>query len=189
MSDDITRHLLLLIDGFEPVDETETGHVHELARLLTTADRPFSRSHFNPGHVTASAFVVDPSTGRILLHHHRRLNRWLQMGGHVDHGEDVVAAALREAREESGIEDLRLMVERPFDIDVHSIPAAKDEPAHLHFDVRFIVETAKPDTASITPEESLDLAWLDFDEAERRMNAPESSRALRKIREIVTRRV
>ena len=87
----------------------------------------------------------------------------------------------------AGIADVHLLADRPFDIDIHVIPAARGEPEHLHFDVRFLVSTARPDIATLSPEESIDLAWLDFDEAERRMNAPESSRALAKIREIVRR--
>jgi 8-oxo-dGTP pyrophosphatase MutT (NUDIX family) len=181
----LAKHLLDLLDGYEPVDDVETAHVHDLRGLLATAPAPFSRGHFHPGHVTASAFVVDPASRRVLLHHHRRLDRWLQLGGHVDDGEDVVSAALREAREESGLEDVRLLFERPFDVDIHTIPAAKGEPDHLHFDVRFVVTTARPDMATIALEESLDLAWLDFDEAERRMNAPESSRAIGKIRRLL----
>ena len=108
------------------------------------------------------------------------------MGGHLDPGEDVVTAALREAREESALEDLRLFVPHPFDIDIHVIPEARGEPRHLHFDVRFVVATGTPDNASIAHEESLDLAWLGFEEGERRMNAPESTRALRKIRDMIT---
>lgn len=175
------HHLLDLLDGYTPVDEIELGHLHALTMLLVSPSDPLSRHHFEPGHVTASAFVVDPSTRRVLLHHHRRLDRWLQMGGHLDAGEDVVAAALREAHEESGLPDLRLLTERPFDLDVHHIPAGKGEPDHLHFDVRFLVATEMPDHAALADEESLDLAWLDLDEADRRMNAPESTRALRKI--------
>jgi 8-oxo-dGTP pyrophosphatase MutT (NUDIX family) len=185
MTDTRTATLLDLLEGFVPANEVEASHVHELTRLLATTGEPFSRRHFDPGHVTASAFVIDPSSGRILLHHHRRLDRWLQMGGHLDDGEDVVSAALREAREESGLEDLHPFVELPFDIDVHVIPEARGEPRHLHFDVRFVVATGKPEEATITPEESLDLAWLELDDAERRMNAPESSRALRKIRALL----
>jgi 8-oxo-dGTP pyrophosphatase MutT (NUDIX family) len=184
VSPDPASHLIGLLDGFAPADEIEAGHVRGLARLLATATDPFSRRHFEPGHVTASAFVVDPLSRRILLHHHRRLGRWLQMGGHVDEGEDVVNAALREAREESSLADLRLVTDRPFDIDVHAIPAGKGEPGHLHFDVRFLVSTARPDDAAMDLAESLDLAWLDFDEAERRMNAPESTRAIAKIRRL-----
>jgi len=181
------EHLLQLIDGYQAVDGTERSHVADLRILLETASEPFSRSHFLPGHVTASAFVIDPSSARVLLHHHRRLDRWLQLGGHLDAGEDVVTAALREAREESALDDLQLFVEKPFDIDIHVIPEARGEPRHLHFDVRFVVATGSPDSASIAPDESLDLAWLDLDEADRRMNAPESSRALKKIRTILGR--
>jgi len=186
-SRDQAARLLELLDGCKPADATERSHIDDLRTLLTAAEDPFSRNHFLPGHVTASAFVIDPASERILLHHHRRLDRWLQMGGHLDAGEDVVTAALREAREESALDDLRLFVERPFDIDIHVIPEARGEPRHLHFDVRFVVATGKPDNASIAPDESLDLAWLDLDEAERRMNAPESSRAIRKIRTILGR--
>ncbi len=183
---DRTSHLAELLFEFPSADENEAANVHRFTRLLATAANPFSRVHFEPGHVTASAFVVNPPTARILLHHHRRLNRWLQMGGHVDPDERVTEAALREASEESGLGDLRLFRKKPFDIDVHVIPEGKGEPQHLHFDVRFIVATMTPDAATIAHDESIELAWFDLDEAERRMNAPESTRALEKIRRLLS---
>jgi 8-oxo-dGTP pyrophosphatase MutT (NUDIX family) len=142
---------------------------------------PLARSHFDPGHVTASAFIVHPASGRLLLHHHRRLNKWLQMGGHLDPGERVVDAALREAREESGLPDLRLLDERPFDVDIHPIPAGKGEPPHSHFDVRFVLVTDHPEATERQESESLELAWFPFAEAAERMNEPESRRAVAKI--------
>ena len=91
------------------------------------------------GHITGSAWVVDIAGNRVLLADHAKLGRWLQPGGHSDGDPDTLAVALREAREESGL-DVRALDDAIFDIDVHRIPARGDEPAHLHFDVRFLVQ-------------------------------------------------
>lgn len=176
------RELLDLLLPFEPSDDDEASHVGALRELLRAAASPFSRSHFEPGHVTASAFIVDAPSRRLLLHHHRRLDRWLQMGGHIDAGESVVDAALREAREESGLIELAFPSRQPFDIDVHAIPAGKGEPPHLHFDVRFVVRAAEPDAIRIATEESRDLRWFTLHDAEAAMKSPESARAIAKLR-------
>ncbi len=176
------RSLLEALGAFVPFDDVEREHHASISRLVATSPAPFSRHSFDPGHVTASAFIVDPAGTRLLLHHHRRLDRWLQMGGHVDAAEHVVDAALREAREESGLAELALASAAPFDIDIHAIPAAKGEPAHLHFDVRYIVRTTRPETIRIASEESLDLRWFTLEDAAEAMASPESRRAIGKIR-------
>jgi ADP-ribose pyrophosphatase len=178
---DPREELLQKIRFHAAVDANERSHRDAMLRLLEAGDS-FSRSHFAPGHFTASAFITDAMSHRVLLHHHRRLGRWLEMGGHVDSGETIEQAALREAREESGLEDLRLDG-GILDLDVHPIPAGKGEPPHHHFDVRFLVLTKTPDAIELDPNESLDLAWFTIDEAIERTNAPESTRALEKIRE------
>lgn len=170
--DDIERYLA--------IDATEESHRRAMLTLLQV-ENPFARSHFGPGHFTASAFVVHAPSQRVLLHHHRRLNRWLQMGGHIDPGESVVDAALREAHEESGLEDLQ-MVDGILDLDVHPIPAGKGEPPHEHFDVRYLVLTGTPEEIRYDPDESVDLAWFTIDEAIERAHSPESKRTLEKIR-------
>ena len=109
------------------------------------------------GHITGSAWVVDRSGERVLLAHHAKLGRWLQPGGHSDGDPDTRAVALREAREESGL-DVRALDDAIFDIDVHRIPARGREPAHLHFDVRFLVQ-AKHDRFRVS-DESHALAWV-----------------------------
>ena len=109
------------------------------------------------GHITGSAWIVDMSGDRVLLAHHRKLGRWLQPGGHSDGDPDTLAVALREAREESGL-DVRALDDAIFDIDVHEIPARGREPAHFHFDVRFLVQ-AVHDRFRVS-EESLALAWV-----------------------------
>jgi 8-oxo-dGTP pyrophosphatase MutT (NUDIX family) len=111
------------------------------------------------GHVTASAFVVDLDRTHALLHHHAKLDRWLQLGGHVDGEAEVLRAALREATEESGLDEVRPVASAIFDVDVHLIPARGDEPAHHHHDVRFLLEADRAAPLRITSE-SKALAWV-----------------------------
>jgi 8-oxo-dGTP pyrophosphatase MutT (NUDIX family) len=156
--------------------------------------REFVRSHPDgllrscaPGHLTASACVVSSDHERVLLMHHRKLDRWLQLGGHADGDPDLLSAALREAREESGIE--RFVVwgaggeaGTPLDLDVHEIPARASEPRHLHFDVRFLL-VADADSRLRGNAESKALVWARWDEVERLSSEESLLRMLRKARE------
>lgn len=172
---------------YAPSDEAEAAHRDRMVNLLTAAADPFSRGHFAPGHFTASCYIIDGG-GRLLLHHHRRLGRWLQMGGHVEAGESTARAALREGAEESGLRDLSLVGEEIFDLDVHGIPAAKGEPDHDHFDVRYLARTSSPHAISIDRAESNELAWVTLERAAELMPGPESHRVLRKIERLLRER-
>jgi 8-oxo-dGTP pyrophosphatase MutT (NUDIX family) len=120
-------------------DDTELQHHSRMLALLAQSGDPFARDHFRPGHFTASAFVLSPDGDQLLLIQHRKLRRWLQPGGHVEATDtDLVATARREVAEETGIEQLTLAHDGAFDLDVHAIPALGVEPAHAHFDVRFL---------------------------------------------------
>ena len=132
--------------------------------------RDFVESHADcfercclPGHVTASAWIVDRNGRRVLLTHHRKLGRWLQPGGHSDGEPDSLAVALREAREETGL-DLVACSDRPMDIDIHEIPPRASDPAHRHYDLRFAL-TARSDAYTVSGE-SHDLAWVGIDALE-----------------------
>ncbi|OKJ77901.1 NUDIX hydrolase [Streptomyces sp. CB02460] len=112
------------------------------------------------GHLTASALVVDPERGRVLLTLHRKLRMWLQMGGHCEPGDTTLAAAaLREATEESGIAGLTLLPGGPVVLDRHPIPA----PCHWHLDVQYAAVAPSGATENIS-DESLDLRWFAYEE-------------------------
>lgn len=140
---------------------------HEAA--MTVATIQFVSDHVDcllrsqlAGHLTGSAWVVNAGRTRTLLTHHRKLDLWLQLGGHADGDPDLAAVALREAREESGLTRLRLVSPEIFDLDRHWIPARKDVPAHWHFDLRFLIE-ADPGEPLVVSDESHDLAWVELD--------------------------
>ena len=101
------------------------------------------------GHITGSAWVLSPDRGSALLIHHKKLNRWMQPGGHVDETDETVAhTALRELREETGMKDARLLRPYLFDVDVHEIPARGHEPTHLHLDLRYLFQAVSMELAA-----------------------------------------
>ena len=177
-----TRALLAELERYQPADATEARHHRAIKAHLVHAKSPFSRTKLNPGHVTASLFIVDAASRRVLLHHHRRLGRWLQMGGHLDPGETPAQAALREGREESGLTDLQLAGNGIFDLDVHAIPARGEEREHFHYDIRYVATTKAPASIALNEGESSELAWVDFDRAVELMDEEASTRAITKLR-------
>lgn len=131
-----------------------------LAGVQDGGGDPFERACAT-GHFTASAWLVSGDGRRVLLTHHRKLGRWLQLGGHADGERDLAAVALREADEESGLADLRLEDGRIFDLDRHWIADHDDVPGHWHYDVRYVVRAGRSE-AYVVSEESLALAWRDI---------------------------
>jgi 8-oxo-dGTP pyrophosphatase MutT (NUDIX family) len=111
------------------------------------------------GHVTGSAWVVNEPGTHVLLTHHRKLNMWIQLGGHADGDADVRRVAQREAEEESGLVQLVPAMDDIFDVDIHAIPARGDEPAHFHYDARYAFRAVGSDRFTVT-DESHALAWI-----------------------------
>lgn len=151
------------LDGYQPAGETEEADVARIRALLDAGGDPWSR--VTPLHLTASALIVHPASGRVLLRWHQRQQRWLQVGGHGDPGErDPLAIALREAREETGLPDLRPWPDaRLRHVVICAVAPGKGEPAHEHADLRYVMATASPE--AIAPESpDAPLRWLSLQE-------------------------
>jgi 8-oxo-dGTP pyrophosphatase MutT (NUDIX family) len=167
--------LAAALDDYLARHPEEGGIVAGFAGFLASDAAVFERSHAC-GHFTGSAWLVDADGRRALLMHHRKLDRWLQPGGHADGDADLARVALREAQEETGVAGLR--VEGGiFDLDRHRIPARGAEPEHWHYDVRYVVR-ATAGEAFTANAESLGLAWRPVREIAADAQADESLRRM-----------
>jgi 8-oxo-dGTP pyrophosphatase MutT (NUDIX family) len=172
----VTRgDLVRLLAAHEPADAEEAADLERMRVWARSLDAPFSRGQ-PEAHFTASAVVVDESAERTLLVHHRKSGSWFQPGGHFEDGDATAGeAAMREAREETGLE-VRLGRQDLLDVDVHWVPW--DE--HYHLDLRFHVIASgalAPDVAEVHAAQ-----WLTWDEALARIEEPALRRALAKVR-------
>ncbi len=152
------------IDGYQPAGETEAADLERIRALLAADPAPWSRD--TPLHLTASALIVHPDSGRVLLRWHQRQGRWLQVGGHGDPGEsDPLEIALREAREETGLPDLQAWPDtRLRHVVICDVAPGKGEPAHEHADLRYLMATKSPDAISAESPDA-PLRWLTIGEA------------------------
>lgn len=157
--------------------------LERIFQLMATRENCFDRDCL-PGHITASAWIVSKESGSVLLTHHRKLDRWLQLGGHTDGEADVLAAALREAEEESGLSGFSPLPRGGppviLDIDVHKIPERTAEPAHEHHDIRFLLEVSEGQTIQRQVEESKAVQWFSVEEVESRFGEESLVRMARK---------
>ncbi len=159
------HRLIGMIEALVPEDAEEAKHRQRMLELAAGGKNALSRHHYHPGHFTASAFVLNPDQTSLLFVFHRRLDKWLQPGGHIDPGDvDVFAAARREVVEETGVNSLEAPEGPPalFDLDVHSIPARGSEPLHEHFDLRILLRSHR---TKIQPDsDARDARWVGMSE-------------------------
>ena len=147
-----------MIEKYETADPNELVFKEKMLEFISACDDCFLRS-CAVGHFTSSAFLLNKDKSHVCLMHHAKLNKWMQLGGHCDGDWDILNVAIKEAREESGIKNIKPIKYDIFDIDIHLIPPSSKDHAHYHFDVRFLLHACDDDTL-IRNHESNELKWV-----------------------------
>lgn len=155
--------LLTLLERYQPTQE-EAEFKKRMIDFFKRYSDCFERS-LQIGHFTASAWLLNKKGDKALLMHHMKLDQWFQVGGHCDGEKNVLAVALKEAQEESGIDAIEPVSTEIFDIDIHTIPANKKEQEHDHYDVRFLLRVTS-DQEVVQNRESKELRWIGKDPSE-----------------------
>ncbi|MBL6448359.1 NUDIX hydrolase [Fulvivirga sp. 29W222] len=158
------QDLIKKLNKYSPEFEAEKEFRASFLSFIERNINCFERS-LKEGHITGSAWIINETSTKALLTHHHKLNRWLQLGGHADGDPDIINVATKEALEESGLKSIRLVSKSIFDIDIHTIPARKADPEHLHYDIRFLFKADENEPLVISSE-SKDLAWVEMDKLE-----------------------
>lgn len=155
---DTREGLLALLHAYTPAAPEEIEAKRQMLDFIAAHEDCFERS-LEIGHITASCWLLSKDCSQALLMHHAKLDAWFQLGGHCDGNSDVLAVAIKEAQEESGINTIVPLSHAIFDIDVHVIPATSRHRAHYHYDVRFLLRVAS-DEIIIPNAESKELRWI-----------------------------
>lgn len=151
-------HLKSLLLNYHPSDSQEKLFKKQMLQFIESYDFCFERT-LEVGHITASCWLLNLNGTHALLLHHRKLENWFQLGGHCDGDPNTLAVAIKEAQEESGIFGIRAISPEIFDIDIHLIPENSKEKAHLHYDVRFLLQVNSTEKISQN-NESKELRWV-----------------------------
>ena len=163
----------LLLDYHSNYPE-ENKYRHTMIDFMDNNEDCFERSCLT-GHFTASSWLIDATGDKVLLTHHAKLDDWMQLGGHCDGDTDPLYVALKEATEESGLNSIRAISKNIFDIDIHLIPEINNEPAHYHYDVRFMLQSYN-DEPLVISRESKDLKWFGKND-----NLPTASKSITRM--------
>jgi len=178
------NELLGLLNEYHTTVMSEAGYVERMKHFVAAHEDCF-HSELWAGHVTGSAWVVNPTRDKVLMLHHKKHDQWFQPGGHADRDADIRRVALRETHEETGIapEHIKLLSDRIFDVDIHTIPASRHGPRHQHYDIRFLLEI---DDRLPVPgnDESHDILWVPLHQAPRFNNNLSTHRMVEKTRRL-----
>jgi len=155
------NQLLDLIEDYLDRFSEEKNTVTKIQHFIEENESCFERE-LQIGHITGSAWILSADRSHALLTHHRKLDIWVQLGGHADGDSDIARVAMKEAEEESGLKGLSFVQSMIFDIDIHEIPARGNDPVHFHYDCRFLLTAM--DSDYVVSEESHDLRWVELSE-------------------------
>ena len=147
-----------MLESYLPSSKEEKDYKERMLDFILENENCFERS-LDKGHITASAWLVNSDESHALLMLHTKLGLWVQLGGHCDGDFDPLKVAIKEAKEESGINKIIPIQDKIFDIDIHLIPESKNEKAHYHYDVRFLLKIESSEEIK-SNRESKELRWI-----------------------------
>lgn len=173
------NNLMKQINNLVPYDEAEMHAKNEILKYLKENDNYLGEDD-TIGHITASAWIVNNNKDKVILTFHKKLEMWIQLGGHTEKNETVIDAALREAYEESGLEEIRVLDENIFDVDVHEFPEKDNNKSHYHYDIRYLLEADEDKIIKIS-NESKDVKWVKFDELDTLIEEKALKRMMEKV--------
>lgn len=160
----MSRSLQELLKAYEPILPEEQDVKLRMLAFIQQYPLCFDRT-LQVGHITSSIWLLNHDKSKALLMHHAKLDKWLQLGGHCDGNPDVLAVAIKEAQEESGIQAIVPVSEHIFDLAIHVFPAMGTNPEHVHYDVRFLLQVISQD-AIVRNQESKELRWITKDRSQ-----------------------
>lgn len=160
--------LLTELERYVPWNAQEAGDREEILRRLRAGEDLYTREN-RAAHLTASAWVVSPDRRRVLMAYHDLYGSWAWLGGHADGERDLLATALREVREESGLELVRLVSERVYSLEILSVSGHEKHgryvPSHLHLNVTYLLEADPAAPVRRKPGENSRVGWFSPEEA------------------------
>jgi 8-oxo-dGTP pyrophosphatase MutT (NUDIX family) len=175
------NNLLKLLEEYIATPE-EKIFKEDMLKFIKANDNCFERE-LEIGHMTGSALLLNKAGDKVLLMHHMKLDRWFQLGGHADGDTDILAVAIKEAQEESGINHIEAVKEEIFDVDVHLIPENSKDKEHFHYDVRFLLQV-KSDEEVKDNRESKELRWVSLDIDKLPTDEPSIIRMIGKLKDL-----
>ncbi|MCP4354206.1 MAG: NUDIX hydrolase [Proteobacteria bacterium] len=178
-------HRKLLLDALKTYStnyDSEKAFINEIIGFIEGNEDCFERSN-SAGHITGSAFLLSPDGNKVLLTHHKKLSRWLQLGGHSGGDSNTWNVALKEAEEESGIDKISFVLKDVFDIDIQTVPTSvkKDVSEHKHYDVRFLLQASTEDF--VISEESNSLEWVTSEDLSQMFQRGETDISIQRMHE------
>ena len=157
--------LIRQIERYTPFNEQETADKASLLNLLRQ-DTDISRRDHLIAHLTASAWVVNPERNKVLMAYHNLYNSWAWLGGHADGNFDLAAVAVKEAREESGLTDVRLVSDDILSLEILTVDGHEKKgnyvPSHLHLNLTYLLEADPNAPICIKEDENSQVGWINF---------------------------
>lgn len=173
------------LGAYHPSSFEEQDYKQKMLHLFDVHGESCFLRTLSHAHFTASAWLVDRKAEKALLTHHKKLNKWLQVGGHADGDQHLLRVAAKELQEESGLTNFQSISHHIFDVDIHTIPSRKNEPTHEHFDVRFLFE-ADANEKLAPNHESKAMKWVDWADIQKTLENASIQRMNKKVLEMFT---